>query len=66
MNWWRCFENPLPVREIAELAVEEWLVKAFDIPRVDCLVYKAFLRFEGRTSFFRLLPSSGTPRARRF
>lgn len=41
VNWWRCFDNPLPVQEIAELAVNT-LVKGFDIPRVDCLVYKAF------------------------
>jgi hypothetical protein len=41
VNWWRSFESPVPVEEIAAMAIAT-LNKAFDVTRVSALRYRAF------------------------
>jgi hypothetical protein len=57
VNWWRQFDDPVPVGDVADLAVAT-LVKAYDVPRPSRLVYRAFSR-QGEEI---LLPGLGVDR----
>jgi hypothetical protein len=57
VNWWRQFDEPVPVDEVATLAVST-LTRAYDVPRPGRLVYRAFSR-EGEEI---LLPGLGVDR----
>jgi hypothetical protein len=54
VNWWRTYDAPVPTTDVAGLATTT-LTKAFDLPRVDQLHYRAFSREGGLI----LLPGLG-------
>lgn len=58
VNWWRTYDAPVPATEVAGLATTT-LTKAFDLPRVDQLHYRAFSRDGGVI----LLPGLGLDHA---
>jgi hypothetical protein len=57
VNWWRHFDHPVPVQEVADLLTST-INRAFDVARVDQLEYRAFSR-SGDTI---LLPGLGLAR----